>query len=247
MLLLPHVAEQDAGEADLAAGLGADPDRDLVEPFAASVLDIDKAPERLRDRGGEVATGELLGTVVEREVSVGDVDRLVRHVDIVTPFGRTNYTWEYTYIHAAGKPRCYDGADFEGVRGGLVHMRSGARVVFLLLSWLFVVGLVGQVFLAGLGVFESPARFSVHRDVGYTLSILPILMVVAAVLGGVGRRAVLLSLTAFLLFILQSVLIAMRTSSPTVAALHPVNGFLILVIALVIARDAWFARRPATA
>jgi hypothetical protein len=126
-------------------------------------------------------------------------------------------------------------------------MRSGARTIFLLLSWLFVVGLVVQVFLAGLGVFESSARFSTHRDVGYTLSVLPVLMAVAGLVGGVGRRAVLLSIAAFLLFILQSVLVAMRDSTPTVAALHPVNGFLILVIALVIARDAWMARRGATA
>jgi hypothetical protein len=42
---------------------------------------------------------------------------------------------------------------------------------------------------------------------------------------------------------LQSVLVALRTSSPMVAALHPVNGFLILLIALVMARDSWRARR----
>lgn len=124
-------------------------------------------------------------------------------------------------------------------------MRSGARVVHLVLSWLFVAGLVAQVFLAGLGVFESPTRFNVHRDLGYTLSILPILMIVAALLGGMGRRMVLLALTAFLLFLLQSVFVALRESSPMIAALHPLNGFLILLIALIIARDSWFARREA--
>jgi hypothetical membrane protein len=122
-------------------------------------------------------------------------------------------------------------------------MRSGARVVHLLLSWLFVVGLVVQVFLAGLGVFQDPTRFELHRSLGYSLSIVPLLMIVAALVGGMGRRMVLLALAVFVLFMLQSVLVALRTSSPMVAALHPVNGFLILLIALVMARDSWRARR----
>jgi len=51
--------QQDAGEADLAAGLGADPNRDLVEPLAASVLGVHIAAERLRDRGGKVAAASF--------------------------------------------------------------------------------------------------------------------------------------------------------------------------------------------
>jgi hypothetical protein len=49
------------------------------------------------------------------------------------------------------------------------------------------------------------------------------------------------------LFVLQSVFIAMRGSAPEVAALHPVNGFLIILVALVSGREAWAAwraRRP---
>lgn len=122
-------------------------------------------------------------------------------------------------------------------------MRSGARIVHLVLSCLLVAGLVVQVFLAGLGVFESPARFAIHRDVGFTLSLLPVLLVIAALVGGMGRRMVLLALAAFLLFMLQSVFVGLRESSPMVAALHPVNGFLILLIAIVMARDSWFVRR----
>jgi hypothetical protein len=39
----------------------------------------------------------------------------------------------------------------------------------------------------------------------------------------------------------------MRTSAPAVAALHPVNGFLILLIALLIARESLAARASAVA
>jgi hypothetical protein len=44
------------------------------------------------------------------------------------------------------------------------------------------------------------------------------------------------------LIILQSVFVAMRDAAPSVAALHPVNGFVIVLLALVMARDATLAR-----
>ena len=76
----------------LRPGPGADADGDLVEALLPALLDVDVAPERGRDRGGEVAAGELLGSLVEREVSIGDVDGLVRHVGIVSPVRRCSYT-----------------------------------------------------------------------------------------------------------------------------------------------------------
>lgn len=126
-------------------------------------------------------------------------------------------------------------------------MRSIARTIHLVAAWLFVAGLVVQVFLAGLGVFSGPASFVTHRDVGYSLSVIPIVLLVAGLLGGLGRRLALLAALEFVLFILQSVFVLMRTSAPAVAALHPVNGFLILLIALLIARESLAARASAVA
>ena len=126
-------------------------------------------------------------------------------------------------------------------------MRSIARTLHLFVSWLFVAGLIAQVFLAGLGVFDGPASFATHRDVGYSLSLIPLVLIIAAWLGGLGRRLALLALLTGLLFVLQSVFVVMRTSAPAVAALHPVNGFLILLLAIVIARESWLARSAATA
>jgi hypothetical protein len=126
-------------------------------------------------------------------------------------------------------------------------MRSVARTIHLVVAVLFVAALVGQVFLAGLGVFSSAASFATHRDFGYVLSLLPVVLLVAGLLGGAGRRAAILAVVVFGLFILQSVFVGMRTSAPSIAALHPVNGFLILLLAIVIARDAWLARGTAPA
>jgi len=117
-------------------------------------------------------------------------------------------------------------------------MRSIARTVYVVAAWLFVAGLVVQVFLAGLGVFDSPTSFATHRDVGYALEIFPVVLLVVGLLGGMGRRLAVLAIVAFGLFILQSVFVLLRESAPQVAALHPVNGFVILLTAIYMAREA---------
>lgn len=125
-------------------------------------------------------------------------------------------------------------------------MRPIARTVHAVLAWLLVAALVVQVWLAGRGVFESPGVFATHRDVGYMISIFPIVLLVLGFLGGMGRRVAIMAAVIFGLLTLQSVFVVMRTSSPAVAALHPVNGFLILLVAIILARESW-TMRTATA
>jgi hypothetical protein len=130
-------------------------------------------------------------------------------------------------------------------------MRTAARAVFRGASWLLAAGLAVQVLLAGLGVFDSPARFALHRDFGYMLEVLPFVMVIGGLAGGLGRRSVGLAALIFGLFLVQSILVAIRAEAPMVAALHPVNGFLILLLSIVVARQApqsgAGARQPTTA
>ena len=130
-------------------------------------------------------------------------------------------------------------------------MKSIARTIHLVVAWLLVAGLIVQVFLAGLGVFDSATNFPTHRDFGYLLEALPFVLLVTGLIAGLGRRAALLALAIFGLFLLQSVFVVLRADAPQIAALHPVNGFLITFLAIVLARDAWLARgtveaQPAT-
>ena len=121
-------------------------------------------------------------------------------------------------------------------------VRSAARSAFPFVAGLFAVGAIIQVFLAGLGVFDNDSAFITHRDFGYMLSLLPIVMAVLALVGGLPRRFAGLSALLFALFILQSVFVAMRDSAPAIAALHPLNGFLILGLGIVLAWQSWQAR-----
>jgi len=121
-------------------------------------------------------------------------------------------------------------------------MRSGLRTVHLVVAWLLVAGLVVQIFLAGLGVFRGAASFATHRDFGYLLELLPIVLLIVGLVAGLGRRPAILAAVIFGLFLLQSVFVGLRTDAPDVAALHPVNGFVITLLAIVLASDAWLAR-----
>ena len=118
-----------------------------------------------------------------------------------------------------------------------------ARRAHLALSFLFVGGVVVQVFLAGLGVFDSPASFRTHANWGYLLEIIPLILLALAVVGRLGRSQILYAAALFGMFILQSVFVALRGDLPMIAALHPVNGFAILFIGIVTAREAWLSRR----
>jgi hypothetical protein len=127
-------------------------------------------------------------------------------------------------------------------------MRSVARTAHLVVALLLVAGLATQIFLAGLGVFRSAETFATHRDFGYMLELLPLVLLALGLVAGLGRRMALLAAGIFGLFLLQSVFVNLRETAPEIAALHPVNGFLITLLAIVLARDAWIARgNPETA
>ena len=121
------------------------------------------------------------------------------------------------------------------------------RRIFPIVAGLFAACAVVQVFLAGLGVFDDPRAFIDHRDFGYTFGWLTLVLLVLAIAGRMGRRFVGASVLLLTLFALQSVFVALRESLPGIAALHPLNGFAILGLALVTTRASWAVRQvPAT-
>jgi len=122
-------------------------------------------------------------------------------------------------------------------------IRSISRLILPIAAGAFVACAFVQVFLAGLGVFDDPKSFITHREFGYMFGWLTLAILVLALIGRAPRRITGLSVLLLVLFTLQSVFVALRTDFPAVAALHPVNGFLILGIAVVITREAWAVRR----
>src|SRR5262245_12070904 len=107
-------------------------------------------------------------------------------------------------------------------------VRSFSRQALPIVAAVFVACCLLQVFLAGLGVFDDPRSFVTHREFGYLLGWFTLVMLILALLGREPRRIVGLCVLVLIQFTLQSVFVALRVDYPAVAALHPVNGFLIL-------------------
>jgi len=120
-----------------------------------------------------------------------------------------------------------------------MNIRRSARIAYLVVLWLFVACLVVQVFLAGMGVFAGVENFATHREFAYLFGWLTLILLALAIIGRLGRRWIWMSLLIFGLFVLQSAFVALRDSAPAVAALHPVNGFLILLISISMGQRAW--------
>jgi hypothetical protein len=121
-------------------------------------------------------------------------------------------------------------------------VRSFARLAHPIATATFVACAIIQVFLAGLGVFDDPKAFITHREFGYLFGWLTLIVLILALAGRSPRRITGLSVLLLVQFALQSVFVALRADLPAIAALHPLNGFALLGVAIVTARLSWAAR-----
>ena len=115
------------------------------------------------------------------------------------------------------------------------------RNLLAIATWALAIGVVIQVFLAGLGVFRGykPLDWELHRNVGYLLGVVALLLAILAFVVRANRVQRGLGILLVVLFVLQSVFIALRESAPEVAALHVVNGMAIVLVTALFAMRTW--------
>ena len=109
-----------------------------------------------------------------------------------------------------------------------------ARIGYAVLSSVFVVCVLVQVFFAGMGAFG--ADWSLHLTFAHFLGLPPLLMAPMAFIGRLSWGSRLLPLG---LLVLIGVQYAFADAAVPAAALHPVNALLILCMSLLTARRAW--------
>lgn len=117
------------------------------------------------------------------------------------------------------------------------HVRL-VRVGYVLIAGLFIVGVLIQVYIAGMAVFVNPARWSMHATFVHIIEWMPLIMLVLAFPGRLSRELKLLSIGLFVLVIVQYAT-ALGFSDSLVAAIHPVNALIIFGLAVVTTRWAW--------
>jgi len=118
-------------------------------------------------------------------------------------------------------------------------MVKGSRTVYLVAAWLFVVGVLAQVFLAGMVVVAGRMGWDNHADLGHTLALPLLVMLVTVYLGRLPGRTKGLTWLLFLVYVVQAdFLIFLRDSLPVVAALHPVLALVDFALGLRLAMTA---------
>ena len=125
-------------------------------------------------------------------------------------------------------------------------MHSTARTVYAGLAWLFFVGVVYQVFLAGMGLLGDGDMKS-HIGFGWTLPLLTIPLLIVAAAARPDRRTFLLTVLLLVITFFQISLPGLRTEAPALAALHPVNALAIFWVSLTIARRSTALMREPSA
>jgi len=126
-------------------------------------------------------------------------------------------------------------------------MTRAARYAYLVLAWAFVVGLVFQVFLIGMALFDGAEARQTHKDFGWILHLVPILVLAAAALSRAGRRHWQWALGLAGVVFIVPILVTLKAQTPIAAAFHPVGALVAFWLAIVVAQNALAAVRSADA
>jgi hypothetical protein len=115
-----------------------------------------------------------------------------------------------------------------------------SRYVYMVSAWLFLLGVVTQVYLAGMVVVARKSTWNDHIDLGHSLAGPLLLMLISMYLGKQPRTIKRLTWLLFGVYVLQAdVLIFMDVSAPVLAAFHPVLALVDFALGWNLARRAW--------
>lgn len=119
-------------------------------------------------------------------------------------------------------------------------MAKVSRTIYLVSSSLFLIGVTLQVFLAGMVVVALQMGWSNHRDLGHSLALPLLVMLISAYLGRLPKNMKWLTWLLFVVYVIQAdVLIFMRASLPVASAFHPVLALVDCVLAVMLVYQAW--------
>jgi hypothetical protein len=119
-------------------------------------------------------------------------------------------------------------------------VKKSFRIVYLVVSWLFVVGVLAEVFLAGMVVVARQMGWDWHVNLGHALSLPLLLMILSAYLGRLPSAMKWMTWSLFGVYFVQAdVIIFMYDSLPLVSAFHPVLALVDFALGLTLALRAW--------
>lgn len=114
-----------------------------------------------------------------------------------------------------------------------------ARYIYTGAAWLFVVGVMLQVFLAGMVVVVRKLSWTNHISLGHMLAGPLLIMLVTIYLGRLPRQIKIRTWILFTVYFIQAdILIFLRLSVPLLSAFHPVLALVDFALGYALARKA---------
>jgi hypothetical protein len=103
-------------------------------------------------------------------------------------------------------------------------MKKAATTLHLGLCMVITAGIIIEFFFAGIGVFHA-ASFQIHRIIGVILGAGSVLLLLLALMGRMGGKAIVFTALLFVLLFIQPLLL--QINQPFLQALHLVNALAI--------------------
>jgi len=126
-------------------------------------------------------------------------------------------------------------------------LKRGFRIAHLVVAIIVLAGIVAQPFLIGLWLFGAVGTSDIHAAVGYSLFEFGIpLLLITALFARLPKNEMLLTLLLMVELFVQELLVGLRDTSSVLAALHPLNAFALLLIAIIVVRHDRDALREST-
>jgi membrane-bound metal-dependent hydrolase YbcI (DUF457 family) len=121
-----------------------------------------------------------------------------------------------------------------------LQMEKISRTLYLIASSLFLLGIAIQVFLAGMVVVALRMGWANHRDLGHSLALPLLVMLVTAYFGKLPRNMKWFIWVLFAIYIIQAdILIFMRATMPVASAFHPVLALVVFSLAALLTYQSW--------
>ena len=124
------------------------------------------------------------------------------------------------------------------------------RTVHAWAAILWVAAIIVQVFLAGQAIANlgGSGDFTTHIGFGYTIGIVQLVVLILSFPARMSGRDKWISAGILGLYIVQTLLPGLKSVSPLISALHPLNAMLLFAVSIWYARHAWrIASMPAGA
>jgi hypothetical protein len=135
-----------------------------------------------------------------------------------------------------------------GCGEGIQSMVRITRLLYTVGNWLFLAGVLIQVFFAGMVVVASKMTWESHISLGHILSAPLLVMLITMYLGRLPGIIKKLTWLLFVTYFIQAdVVIFLREGAPVLSALHPVLALIEFTLAATLAWRTWAFVRMAAA